>query len=282
MASQLKSLRCAFELSSNTDYVIAAGQLGGTATCSRAPLFLFHLHAVCMCATTAQCGWCEAINDLKQQPLHQSQGPMQHDHQQQHALDYYTQQQLLWQGPLQLQPAVWQHSGPQQLGTEEGRHQHSQPAVWQPRQEHGAGAAGSSNSSSSSRRGRRRWLRVLLAVWRWLVVALVLALVGSIAGCGIVMLLPMVCTTWPTYLPNVSLALLLLVQILFNYAAAVLQPAGRVADFHGPPPRTADGTVPRAGLQHWSWCQACQAAKPPHTHHCNTCGTCVVQMDHRE
>lgn len=235
-------------------------------------------HVMC-----AQCGWCEAINDLKQQPLHYVSEPHQHNHHQQHALDYYTQQQHQWEGPLGLQPAIWQPSWVQQRNTAgAAAPQQPDPAVWQPQQQHSIRVRGSSHQGGSSRRGWRRWWRVLLAAWRWMVVALVLVLVGSIAGCGIITLLPLVCTTWPTYIPNVSLALLLLFQILFNYAAAVLRPAGRVSDFFGPPLRTADGTVPRAGLQYWSWCQACQAAKPPHTHHCKTCGTCVVQMDHRE
>lgn len=213
-----------------------------------------------------QCGWCEAINDLKQQPLLLPQQigswapPRQAEHHQQH--DYYTQQQLQWQQQQQLQPAIWH-----------------------PKQELAA-AGGSSGHGSTHKSSRRSpWPRcwaVLLAAWRWVVVALVLALVGSIAGCGIITLLPLVCTTWATYLPNVSIALLLLFQILFNYAAAVLRPAGRVSEFFGPPPRTADGEVPPGGLQHWSWCQHCQAAKPPRTHHCQSCGTCVVQMDHRE
>lgn len=180
-----------------------------------------------------------------------------------HAADYYTQQQLQWQQQQQLQPAIWQ-----------------------PRQElpsTGGTSSYSTNQRSSSRHSL--WSRCwpfLLAAWRWVVVALVLTLVFSIAGFGIGTLLPLVCSTWLTYLPNVSLALLLLFQILFNYAAAVLQPAGRVSDYFSPPPRTSDGDVPQGGLQYWSWCQHCQAAKPPRVHHCKACGTCVVQMDHRE
>jgi hypothetical protein len=117
-------------------------------------------------------------------------------------------------------------------------------------------------------------------VWRWVVVALVLLLVSSIAGCGVVTLLPLICSSWWTYLLNLALALLLLFQILFNYAAAVMRPAGRVSDHAAPPLRSPNGSVAQGALQHWSWCRYCAAAKPPQAHHCKACGTCVVQMDH--
>jgi palmitoyltransferase len=123
---------------------------------------------------------------------------------------------------------------------------------------------------------------MLMHLWRWVVVALVVFLVGSITGCGVITLLPLICTTWATYLPNMAFALLLLFQIVWNYAAAVLRPAGRVSDFVSLPVRTPGGSVLQGGLQHWSWCLHCQAAKPPQAHHCNSCGTCVYAMDHRK
>jgi hypothetical protein len=223
-----------------------------------------------------QCGWCEAVNDLKhQQPLAAAAAAAAAQpaltppvwqtntgdqwHQQQGTFDYYSHQQHQWQ----QQQQHWQP-----------------PAVWQPG--HVTFPAGSS-ITSGARRGRAKtcW-SAALALWRWVVVGLVLVLVGSIAGCGIVTLLPLICTTWPTYLPNVAFALLLLFQIMWNYSIAVLRPAGRVSDFVTPPPRTPEGVVSQGGLQHWSWCPHCQAPKPPHAHHCKSCGTCIFGMDHRE
>jgi palmitoyltransferase len=114
---------------------------------------------------------------------------------------------------------------------------------------------------------------------RWCAVAMVLLLITSMAGCGILTLLPLLCTTWPTYAPNLLVAVLLLLEICFNYAAAVAQHAGRVSDHTSPPPaRSPDGYVPQGSLQHWSWCMHCQAAKPPQAHHCRTCRSCVVNM----
>lgn len=230
-----------------------------------------------------KCGWCGAVNNLNQQPVlaystpqhiplspqsawqgQQGEQALQHDQQgfqhasreqQPPAYDYYCEQQHKWQ----QQQQQWQ------------------PSVLLPLN---GMCTPSNRSSQRSRCSWRKLWAAVLRLWRWMVVALVVLLISSIAGCGIVTLLPLICTTWPTYLPNASLAVLLLFQIGFNYAASVLQPAGRVSDHVSPPARTAEGFVAQDSLLHWTWCRHCQAAKPPQAHHCRACGACVVNMDH--
>lgn len=169
------------------------------------------------------------------------------------------QLRLQQQQQHQLQPA--QEAQQQQVQLQ------LQQQHWQPQQ-------------LQQRTALRRWLSVAFDVLRWLLVAFVIVLVGSIATLGVVALLPRICTTWASYLPNLGLALLLLGQVLANYLAAVTLPAGRVQDMLCQPGREPGGYIAQGSYDCWTWCSACSGPKPPNAHHCSKCKACVVEQDH--
>jgi hypothetical protein len=115
---------------------------------------------------------------------------------------------------------------------------------------------------------------------RWAVVALAVLLVASIAGTGIFLLLPQLCTTWSTYLPNLAVSIYLCISVAVNYTASVLQSPGRVSECVPLPPRGPHGQVLQGSYELFSFCKHCRAAKPPAVHHCSACRHCVVDMDH--
>lgn len=78
---------------------------------------------------------------------------------------------------------------------------------------------------------------------RWAVIAVVAVIISSVAGIGIFMLLPRLCTTWPTYVVNLAVAALLVVNITVNYVASVVQHPGRIGDWVSLPPRGPGGDV---------------------------------------
>lgn len=201
-----------------------------------------------------QCGWCGALNELP--PHHQQQYPQNHQGDQ-HA-SRASQQQVPspeQRGPLS--PGALQVHLP-------SAQQHMQP----------------SKPSSRWKQLAQRCTCVCMSTGRWAIIAFVVLLVGSIAGTGIIVLLPRVCTTWLTYVPNVALSVLLLFSVAFNYAAAVMQSPGRVLEFVPVPPRGPHGEVLQGSFELYSWCRHCRSPKPPQAHHCRTCGHCVVNMDH--
>lgn len=79
--------------------------------------------------------------------------------------------------------------------------------------------------------------------WGWFIVSIVMMIISSVAGTGVLMLLPRLCTTWSTYVPNLAFAVVLLTNVVFNYAASVLQSPGRIADWVAPPAKGAAGEV---------------------------------------
>jgi hypothetical protein len=143
--------------------------------------------------------------------------------------------------------------------------------VQQPHQQHWAAALAGVQQE-------RRRATVLQKLWRGvrgLVVVFVVVLIGNIATFGAVGLLPRICTTWATLGPNLALAGLLLVQTLANYLAAVMRPAGSVAEFVAAHEARRQQQQPGGGAyvgqgsyEAWAWCRRCQAPKPPRCHHC--------------
>lgn len=89
--------------------------------------------------------------------------------------------------------------------------------------------------------------RCISYFWRWLIICIVLLIISSVTGIGVFMLLPRLCTTYITYLPNLAVAASLVGNIVFYYAASVLQSPGSVAVWVARPPRGPRGEVLQVG-----------------------------------
>jgi hypothetical protein len=192
-----------------------------------------------------QCGWCGAVNDLQQR-----------------LEDRHT---ALANG---YQP--WQHQ----------QQEHGGYSLHLPSAHKQQYSSCSKQRHSSMARHARCMASACMTGCRWAVVALVALLVASIAGTGVIVLLPLLCTTWATYLPNLAVSIYLCICVAVNYTAAVLQSPGRVSECVPPPPRGPHGQILQGSYELYSFCRHCRAAKPPAVHHCSACRHCVVDMDH--
>ncbi|KAF6262993.1 DHHC palmitoyltransferase-domain-containing protein [Scenedesmus sp. NREL 46B-D3] len=201
-------------------------------------------------APVFKCGWCGAVNDLQQR----------------------LEDKVVASGH-KYQP--WQHQQQQQQQLQQQGYSLHLPSAH--KQQHSS----SFKQCRSRLATHARYLgSVCMISCRWTVVALVAMLVASIAGTGIIFLLPLLCTTWATYLPNLAVSLYLCICVAVNYTAAVLRSPGRVSECVPPPPHGPNGQVLQGAYELYSFCRHCRAAKPPAVHHCSACRQCVVDMDH--
>ncbi|KAK4523908.1 hypothetical protein GAYE_SCF00G1806 [Galdieria yellowstonensis] len=97
----------------------------------------------------------------------------------------------------------------------------------------------------------------------------------SVAAAYFLFLLPVMLNklSRPLVVVHVTLSLLLLFNILFNYIMCMLTPPG------DPPTHKLIAGTEYAGL-HLRFCRKCGCIKPPRAHHCSVCQKCVLRMDH--
>ncbi|GBF95841.1 S-acyltransferase [Raphidocelis subcapitata] len=117
---------------------------------------------------------------------------------------------------------------------------------------------------------------------RWLVVALVVAVIASVGALGVGVVLPRAFPSPLACAAHSAFALTLLAFTSVHYVAACARSPGRVQDQCPPPRPDAAGRYPEGAFEGWTRCRhaSCRAARPPGAHHCSTCGVCVVDLDH--
>ncbi|PSC74032.1 S-acyltransferase 11 isoform B [Micractinium conductrix] len=118
-----------------------------------------------------------------------------------------------------------------------------------------------------------------LAAGRTLV-AVVLLLMGSLFVIAVGALLPPLVSAGSFKFLHAPLAVVLTFNVVFNYLACVLRPAGPVPAHLASVAVDAHGHVRRGALANARYCERCAYYKPPAAHHCRSCGACVMELDH--
>jgi hypothetical protein len=103
-------------------------------------------------------------------------------------------------------------------------------------------------------------------------VGLVVALIASVTGVGIGVVLPRAFPSPAALAANTAFALALLTLTSLHFIVACCHSPGRVHECVALPPRGAGGRVEEGAFEGWTFCSraGCRTGKPPGAHHCST------------